>query len=877
MRQHRNCASTLVLALALLASPFDPVSASTPEVVSVAISAPTEPAGGADLPSVSADGRFVAFHSSSPDLVAGDTNGLTDVFVFDRLTATTTLVSLSSAGIQGNAQSLQAAISADGRFVAFESEASNLVAGDTNGTRDIFLHDRVTGVTTRVSVATDGTEIHHYARLPSVSGDGQFVAFSSYSPVLVVGDTNGVEDVFVHDRLTGTTSRASVGAGGVQGDGSSSSPKLSADGRYVAFDSTAENFVAGFTNGLHVFVRDQVTGAIEAASVNDAGAPGNAGNFGATISGDGRYVAFESWSTNLAPGDDNGNLDVFVRDRLAATTTRVSIGSGPGGGSSPAISSDGRFVAFSSPASDLVAGDTNAARDIFVRDQTNSVTTRVSVDSSGQQADGQSAYPTISRDGRIVAFASVASNLVPGDSNHGSDIFVHDRTTSLTERTPDVAQPPPAGAPVLGDAASVSSTQALNEDGQLVAFASEATNLVPQDDNGVSDVFVRDRTARATTRISMSSLGEPGDGPSRAPAISANGRYVAFESAASNLVPGDGNAATDIFVHDRSTQATTRVSTGPAGSEADASSSHPSISGDGRYVAFVSSASNLVAGDTNGVDDVFVHDRQSGATLRASLDSAGTQGNGASNWPSISSDGRFVAFGSAATNLVLPSTNPWPGVFVRDLVTGVTTRASLANDGSQSPAGCYEPSISGNGRYVAFRSMAYLAPFPTIPESEAPRHQDPGVWDQIFVRDLLLGTTTKASVGESFGTPNSSNGHCREPAISRNGQRVAFASPATTLSTSAQTGYMNVYVRDIELKRTTLVSANGAGVAGYGASYSASISPSGGATAFVSTASDFVPGGDNNGFPDVFVRLDLELFRDGFEGGGLEYWSLTPP
>jgi Tol biopolymer transport system component len=389
----------------------------------------TQGNGASALPSISADGRYVAFLSGASNLVPGDTNGVDDVFVHDRLTGQTTRVSVASDGTEGNGHSESPSISADGRYVAFASYASNLVPGDTNGVMDVFVHDRLTGQTTRVSVASDGTQGNGESRYPSISADGRYVAFMSYASNLVPGDTNGVMDVFVHDRLTGQTTRVSVASDGTQGNGDSVSPSISADGRYVAFMSYAYNLVPGDTNGkADVFVHDRLTGQTTRVSVASDGTQGNDGSGGASISANGRYVAFVSGASNLVPGDTNGVDDVFVHDRLTGQTTRVSVASDgtQGNGDSwwPSISADGRYVAFMSWASNLVPGDTNGTWDVFVHDRLTGQTTRVSVASDGTEGNSDSIYPSISADGRYVAFQSWASNLIPRDTNGAWDVFV---------------------------------------------------------------------------------------------------------------------------------------------------------------------------------------------------------------------------------------------------------------------------------------------------------------------------------------------------------------------------------------------------------------------------------------------------------------------
>lgn len=280
-------------------------------------------------------------------------------------------MSVSSDAIQGNDGSDRQSISADGRYVAFTSGASNLVPGDTNGRRDVFVRDNVAGTTARVSVAADGSQADADSYYTAISGDGRYVAFASDASNLVPDDTNGRIDVFVRDIAAGTTARVSVGSDGSQADGHSEWPQISGDGRYVAFFSGASNLVPDDTNWkADVFVHDNVTGSTTRVSVGSDGTQGDADSDRPSISSDGRYVAFSSNASNLVPGDTNGSTDVFVRDVVAATTTRVSVNSdgsqAEGNSRQPSISSDGRYVAFSSSASNLVVGDTNWAPDVFV-------------------------------------------------------------------------------------------------------------------------------------------------------------------------------------------------------------------------------------------------------------------------------------------------------------------------------------------------------------------------------------------------------------------------------------------------------------------------------------------------------------------------------
>jgi Tol biopolymer transport system component len=390
-----------------------------------------------------------------------------------------TAVSLDSSGVGANDVSEKAAISSDGRYVVFTSRADNLVAGDSNSRVDAFVHDRLSGETSRESLASGGGQGNGSSSSPSISDDGRYVAFTSDSNNLVgVNDTNGVTDVFVHDRQTGGTTRVSVGPVGLQGNGSSVSSTISDDGFYVAFASTASNLVTGDTNGTSdIFVYNRQAGQTTRVSVDTGGVQSNGNSAAPSISTDGNYVAFISTAPNLVAGDTNGFTDVFVHDRTGGNTTRVSVPSGGvlqangnSTGSIPAISADGNHIAFASSATNLVAGDSNGFDDIFVHDRTTGNTFRVSVASDGTQSLGHSSNPVISADGRHVAFDTNANNLVTGDSNASKDIFLHDRMTGTTTRI-SVNE---IGNQVVGDSVGAS----ISADGYDVAFASTAANVV---------------------------------------------------------------------------------------------------------------------------------------------------------------------------------------------------------------------------------------------------------------------------------------------------------------------------------------------------------------------------------------------------------------
>ncbi len=410
---------------------------------------------------------------------------------------------------QGAGPSHRPAITPDGRWIAFCSSGTNLVAGDTNGRADVFVRDRATGAIERVSLDDAGNQADGDSWATGISDDGRYVAFLSFAANLVPGDTNGVMDGFVRDRWSGTTRRISVGPSGQQATAFVDSAGISGDGSTAVF-GTASALVPGDTNGAHdIHVLTLSTGAVERVSVGPGGAEGNGNSFSPCISADGRFVAFHSLATNLVANDTNAARDIFVHDRQSATTERVSVG--PGGAQSnadsryAACSADGRHVAFISFASNLVPGDTNGTLDVFVHDRLASATERVSVSSSGAQGFSTIVsiltFPSISADGRFVAFYSPLDGLA-GPVNATDDAFVRDRLTARTikvSRSSTGAEADAGSGPLAQFGASwVLETMAIASEPPIAVFSSRATNLVPWDGNGVPDVFGVDLGLRCT-------------------------------------------------------------------------------------------------------------------------------------------------------------------------------------------------------------------------------------------------------------------------------------------------------------------------------------------------------------------------------------------
>jgi Tol biopolymer transport system component len=376
----------------------------------VSRSAAGEPGNGNFYASValSRNGRVVAFDSSSSNLVPGDTNGKRDVFVRGENGALV-LVSRGLAGAPADGDSEQAALSGDGRTVVFLSYATNLVSGDTNAQRDLFAYDRELGTLERVDVDSQGAQSasSFYVGGTYLTHDGRYVVFDSLAGDLVPGDTNGTSDLFLRDRLLGTTTRLSTALNGSQLAGESVQGRLTPNGRYLVFVTSAPLVNGDFNNHLDVYVRDYVSPAFERISVSSQGVEGLDNSYEPSITPDGRFVVFYSHATNLVMGDVNNEPDIFVRDRLLGTTQRVNVSSQGAQANffsyNPRITNDGRFVYFSSPATNLVPGDSVFSSDIFVRDRRRGTTTRVGLPPAD---DWIEAVFALSPDGSHLAFVA---------------------------------------------------------------------------------------------------------------------------------------------------------------------------------------------------------------------------------------------------------------------------------------------------------------------------------------------------------------------------------------------------------------------------------------------------------------------------------------
>ena len=617
------------------------------------------PAAGGDgssgLPIVSADGRYVLFASTANNLVLTNNNNSVlpqrmNVFLRDRVSNTTTLVSVNLAGTGGgNGDSFPTAISTNDQFVLFESGASDLVANDTNAANDVFVRDLVNGITTLVSVSTSGgsANLTGTSRSSVMTPDGRYVAFVSTATNLVAGDTNGIPDVFVRDLQAGTTTLVSVGAAASAfydpqnhvPASTSESPDITPDGRYVVFYSSATNLVPGVATSGEVYVRDLLAGSTTWVST-DARAifqfvtgSTNAASCNFSISDNGRFVAYEV-CTNTPTGTPAAGL--ILRYHLATGLTDIISANANTPVLSPefihnlAMTPDGRFVVYV----DDIGNYTGTNTAIYLWDAQSGLSTLVSAvwNSPATPATGICDSPMVSSNGQWICFVSTATPLTPTTPSGGFHAYLHNMQTGLTQLLD-------ADTNGLGAGINPITVPALSADGSVAAF--ESANLLNDNRHLTGDVFAYNTASNATVLISAHHPALPSQTPDGISgftsfSVSSNGQFVAFYSDADDLVPNDTNATRDVFVRALVPGTNILVSVNTNGVSGDYLSTDPAISGDGRYVAFTSSADDLVPGDANDAQDVFIRDLQTGTTTLVSVSANGVNpGNGDSFSPII--------------------------------------------------------------------------------------------------------------------------------------------------------------------------------------------------------------------------------------------------
>jgi Tol biopolymer transport system component len=878
-----------------------------------------------------------------------------NAYLRDRSNAITTLISVNLAGNNGgNGDSYAVGISTNGRYVLFETSASDLIAGDTNNASDVLVRDLRAGTDILVSAATNGLPGNDASDSAVMTPDGRYVAFVSAASNLVAGDTNGIPDVFVRDLVTGTTSLASVGAQLLWGR--SAAPQITPDGRYVAFFSTATNLVAGVPDsGGDIYVRDLTGNTTIWASSYARSAlqlfqnAAQAVSFGHCLSADGRFVAYEvspssspingiilrySLETGLTdiictnaailPGQPediqtlamtpdgrfiaftaNPNSSpglsacIYVWDALSNLTSLVSgdlTGAVPADDMSiwPAITPDGRFVAFQSTATDLVTNSLAGDFHVYVRDLQAGITQLVDADPKGV-GSGVTAItaPHITDDGRYVTFEAVDGSLVPGDANQFYDVFMRDLLVGATEL---ISKHDPALLCLTPDGASTLSPLSVSGDGSRVAFVSAADDLVLNDTNGLSDVFVRDLPAGDTVLVSAeTSDTTSGNSLSEEPTISADGRFVAFSSYASDLVSGDTNDASDVFVRDLLTGTTALVSVNLNGSSGNGASYSPIITSDGRAVLFHSQANDLAAGSFGtSVENLFWREFGAGKTYAVTtFNRAYLSGPQAAVTP----DGHFVVFGGHQADWyvwdsqqhTMVSTNAVPsGASVAALgispdgnriayaTTAGLTNLYLVDRASRSlrPMGFVGSVTHGVPRFSAdARYLAYVTRSANVPA-------DINGLNDVYLYDCL--TSSNTLVSQPYNAAATADGDSDSPDISPDGRFVAYRSAASNLVPGDSNGVPDVFLWDRLTGATMLLSASQwSDSSANNRSLTPVFSGDGTTVFFESWASDVVPY-DFNHWSDIFaVSLlssgTIPLFRTAVvPGAGPGIWISWP-
>ena len=908
-------AMLFVMAALRLACP-----AGTLQLVSVRDSGQTPAAAGGGnsyAPILSADGRFVLFASTANNLLLISNNVAVslpntalNVYLRDRANRAVKLVSMNFSGTGGgNSDSLPTGLSSDGRYALFESRASDLVRDDTNDAADIFVRDLVNGTTTLISVSTNGSAPNGASRGSVMTPDARYVVFVSQASNLVESDTNHIADLFLRDLQSGTTTLLTPGAMPIfPSFGGPESPDITPDGHYVAFYSTATNVVTGVTSPGEIYVRDIVGGTTIWASTNAQtifqatfGPSSSIFSFNHAISADGKFVAFETSTKSPNPALAGGLILRFSLDTGLTDTVNTNAYF-PKSVSyeevrSLNITPDGRFIAFVANTND----SSGATTCIYLWDGQSQVSTLVSGDLTGNVPTNSTCdWPTVDPTGRFIAFVSSATNLVTNSLAGDYHIYRRDVPAGIT--TLIDADTNGTGSPI-----TASTIPNMSSDGRFIAFESFDANLVPDDRNHAFDVFVRDLTTNAFDLISARDPALPSvtpNGPNTISpfALSGDGRWAAFSSDADDIGANDTNTVRDVFVRDLLLQTNLLVSPSINGASADGPSSEPAISSDGRHVAFTSLADNLVPRDTNGRQDVFVHDLLSGTTVMASVDPTGlASGNHESYSPALSPNGRFVLFRSRATNLSGDGVTGAENLFLRDLQLPITyalttTGLAPASKSVFSPDGSLVAFITADGRLrlwsVQFTNITYstniglagsrLSISPdnrvvafTESSPASLRALDPVANSisqistavaggdraglrfsadgrflvyaaaptplqslQVFIYDFQTGTSNLIS--QSFDGVNPGSADSDFPVLSPDARFIVYRSSATNLVSGAQNNVPNIFQWDRTPSRTTLLTTGQDGAPANNRSFAPIFSANGATLLLPSAASDLV-------------------------------------
>jgi Tol biopolymer transport system component len=799
---------------------------------------------------ITPDGRYTLFTSLASNLIAGDTNRGGDLFLHDANADSVERVTIGTAGAEADGvQGTVAGISDDGRYVVFDSTARNLVAMSTFGYRQIYLRDRIAGTTTLLSRFSGGNAAMADSANPQLSADGRYVVFDSVA-AFDSKDTNGVRDVYRLDRQNGTFTLISVSDDGRIGNNVSYEPQISADGSSVVFYTWAMNLVVGDTNNVwDLLLRKPAAGTTQRVSVNADGSQQMSSYPSLpllnAISGDGRFVIMNT-HVPLEPADTNDSSDGYLYDNQDGSVRRVTLGAGNaqigGYSSATGLSRDAARIVFQAHAPDVVAGQPAGNYRAYVRELASGTNTHVTFRSGGEIPGDDVFAPVMSDDGGIVVASTLNSNFVGGDDNGMTDLIRQDGATNPAQRLSS----PLAGATTTAanhDSGAYFQGHSASAGARFVAFGSLASNLVPGDLNGVHDVFVRDRLLGTTERVSVHSNGSEGFCGSFGPSISDDGRYVVFYS----CTPFDIEVPAlrmDIYRHDRLTHTTALVSRAHDDTAPNSFSTNPSLSADGRFVAFASCASDIVQNDVNGYCDIFVRDLDAGTTMLATPAIAAGGADQHTTSPRISRNGQRVFYTSDATNLAVADTNAAGDVFVFDRGTQSVELVSANAQGGPANGHSFFADVTDDGSQVLFSSMANNLVGDITPAG-------------IYVRDLDTDTTelvSRNSVGEPLGFAVS------PAAISADGGRVVFV---TSAANAGPPEGFKLMLFERTPARLSLVRTMNARFP-----FSGEIRFVGDSTLLLSSADNtYVADDANNHFTDVFLfgKIEDHLFANGFQ------------
>jgi hypothetical protein len=890
-------------------------------------SLPAVPSGNSIAPVSSGDGRYVFFSSDAIDIAAVATNSPmtlgaapVNIYVRDRVAKTTLLVTANQSGSgPANGNSTASQLSADNRYLLFESTASDLVSGDTNNSSDIFIRDLIAGTTMLVSANTNRIAGNRGSRSASMTPDGRYVAFVSQSSDLVVRDTNAIPDIFIRDMQAGTTVCASIGAMIYPGNGSScEDPLLTPDGHYVVFRSNAQGITSPAINTSgypgDIYVRDLVGGTTTLVSANArVVAPAGATTpcFNNSISSDGSVVTFSCGTnvlqynlsaqttaviaTNLVfyqtgsiiPADlrtldvtSDGHFvtyvggsgsNIFIVNVPSASISAVATNQA-GYYYGPQISEDGRYVCFLSTAaltSQVLSNDSN----IFVYDSQAATLTLINADTNGfASTPGPGTTPTIGTNWQYFAFESRDSTLVAGDSNHAYDVFVRNISFYTNEL---ISVCNPSIAPVSANGPAYLAGFSMNSNAQFIAFASTADNLVENDfnPNGYTRVFFRDMAAGTNTIAGLVA-----NGMALEPAIGGGGRYVAYTARAQNNY--------DVYIWDSLSGIANLVSAstvGAAHTASSAASSAPQLSSDGRFCLFQSRATDLTPGMSSNTTNHYLRDLQAGTTMALT-----TNLSGRSSVAALTPDGHYVALGFSGgtqSDLVYDVaagkfiyTNTIGNIAAIAINSSATRIASVTSTNTILVTDIATRSNRVVGFFLSFFSYPFVHPglkfsadgrylvYATRPNTSA-TNTDVYLYDYSTGSNILIST--------AFGSSSTAGGTSDSPDLTADGRFIAYRSTSPDIVPADTNGAPDIFLYDTLMNSTVLVTSDFSGAsAGNSRSVNPRFSADGQSLVFGSWSGNLVTA-DYNQTADLFLLgVGSGAFVDADGDGMDDAWEM---